>query len=300
MIIIDAGIATEENLKYLREEGYTYIVVSRKRNPVMPEDGDEVLVKEQGDNIVTVKLVDNPDTDERELYCNSTAKAKKEQGIRDTFCRRYEEDLTKLAQGLHKKGCVKKYDKVLVALGRLREKYRRVSGKYDIKVEKDDNGEKNNLAVSLTWNKKQEDEPPLGIYCLRTNNTDLNEQKIWKTYTMLTEIESAFRCMKSELGMRPVYHQKTNRIDGHLFITILAYHIIHSIRYQLKQKDIHFSWNTIREVLSTQYRITTMMAKDNGKTIHVRQSSQPSQWQRKIYSLLGLGCYPGKKRVTVV
>jgi len=302
-IIMDAGIATEENLEYLREEGYIYIVVSRKRNPVMPEGGEEILVKEQGDNIVTVKLVDNSETDERELYCSSTAKAKKEQGIRDTFCQRYEENLTKLAQGLHKKGCVKKYDKILIALGRLKEKYKRVSGRYEVAVEKGDEDPKaknSAMAVALTWTKKEEEKSPLGIYCLRTNNTDWSEQEIWKTYTMLTEIESAFRCMKSELGMRPVYHQIAYRVDGHLFITVLAYHIIHSIRYQLKQHNIDFSWSAIREILSNQYRITTMMAKDDGKTINVRQTSEPTQWQRKIYGALDLAYYPGKRRVAMV
>jgi transposase len=303
MIIMDAGIATEENLKYLKEQGYTYIVVSRKRDPVMPEDGDEIIVKKQGENVVTAKFVDNLETGERELYCNSTAKAKKEHGIRDTFCQRFEEDLTKLAQGLHKKGCVKKYDKVLVSLGRLKEKYKRVSGKYEITVEKGDRDakdEKNSVAVSITWDKKQEEKSPLGIYCLRTNNPDWDEQKLWKTYTMLTEIESAFRCMKSELGMRPVYHQKTSRIDGHLFITVLAYHIIHSIRHQLKQQGVDLSWNAIREGLSSQYRLTTMLATDERQTIHVRQTSQPSQWQRKVYSLLGLAHHPGKRKVAIL
>ena len=303
LIIMDAGIATEENLKYLKEQGYTYIVVSRKRDPVMPEAGDEIIVKKQGENVVTAKLVNNLETGERELYCNSTAKAKKEEGIRDTFCQRFEEDLTKLAQGLHKKGCVKNYDKILVSLGRLKEKYKRVSGKYEVTVEKDDRDEKdakNRVAVSITWDKKQEEKSPLGIYCLRTNNPDWDEQRLWKTYTMLTEIESAFRCMKSELGMRPVYHQKTNRIDGHLFITVLAYHIIHSIRYQLKQQGVDLSWTAIREGLSNQYRLTTMLATDEKQTIHVRQTSQPSQWQRKIYSLLGLAHHPGEKKVAIM
>jgi transposase len=169
-----------------------------------------------------------------------------------------------------------------------------------VQCHRDAKDEKNSVAVSITWDKKQEEKSPLGIYCLRTNNPDWDEQKLWKTYTMLTEIESAFRCMKSELGMRPVYHQKTSRIDGHLFITVLAYHIIHSIRHQLKQQGVDLSWNAIREGLSSQYRLTTMLATDERQTIHVRQTSQPSQWQRKVYSLLGLAHHPGKRKVAIL
>ncbi|MEN8236344.1 MAG: hypothetical protein ABFQ95_02165 [Pseudomonadota bacterium] len=93
---------------------------------------------------------------------------------------------------------------------------------------------------------------------------------------------------------------KTNRIDGHLFITVLAYHILHSIRYQLKQKGINLSWNSIRASLASQYRLTTMLEKDNGHTIHVRQASQPSQWHRKIYNLLGVAHHPGGRKVAVM
>jgi transposase len=298
-IIMDAGIATEENVKYLRDEGYTYIVVSRKRNPVMPEGGEETIVKAQGDNIVTVTLIKNAQTDERELYCSSTGKAKKEKSMRSAFCQRYEAGLTELAQGLHKKGCVKKYDKILIALGRLKEKYKHVSGKYEVELKRGD-AKKSDVAIALTWSQKEGEQSTLGIYCLRTNNTSWNEQEIWKTYMMLTEIESAFRCMKSELGMRPVHHQITRRVDGHLFITILAYHIIHSIRYQLKGRNIDFSWKAIREILSEQYRITTTMTEDSGKTINIRQTSQPTQWQRKIYSALGIAYLPGKRRLAIV
>jgi transposase len=293
-VIMDAGITTEENLQYLSAEGYTYIVASRKRNPVMPE-GECTLVKEKGGNTVKVKLVKNTETNESELYCHSTGKEQKESAMKSAGCQHYEEGLTALADGLSKKGCTKKYDKVLLALGRLREKYKRVSHRYEVEVTQSEK----KIATGITWKQKAEENSSDGVYCLRTN-TDLSEKELWKTYMMLTEVEEVFRCLKSELGMRPVYHQKTNRVDGHLFISVLAYHVIQTIMYKLKQHRICLEWETLREMLSDQYRITTTMTNEEGKAINIRQSSEPTHEQKRIYDALRLSHRPGHKLVTVI
>ena len=86
-----------------------------------------------------------------------------------------------------------------------------------------------------------------------------DEKTIWHTYTMLTDLESVFRSLKSELGFRPVFHPKKERVESHLFITVLAYHVVHGIRYQLKVKDINDSWNSLRKKLAGQTRITVTM-----------------------------------------
>jgi hypothetical protein len=77
-----------------------------------------------------------------------------------------------------------------------------------------------------------------GVYCLRTIRDDLDESTLRRTYTMLTDLEAVFRSLKSELGLRPVFHQKTKRVSGHLFIALLAYYLVHTIRVQLKEKEI--------------------------------------------------------------
>jgi transposase len=86
-----------------------------------------------------------------------------------------------------------------------------------------------------------------------------DEQKLWSTYTMLTDLEAVFRSLKSELGMRPVYHQKTHRVEGHIFITLLAYNLVHQVRCQLKAQGIDDSWDKIRTTMSTQVRVTTSL-----------------------------------------
>ena len=128
----------------------------------------------------------------------------------------------------------------------------------------------------------------------------MDTDNLWHTYIMLTEVEAAFRCMKSELGLRPVHHQLENRVDGHLFITLLAYHLIHCIRFRLKQHKINDSWTTLRDRLSTQVRLTTSMRRKDGKIIHLRKSSEPNVFQRKIYETLGVPLTPGKVEKTIL
>ena len=162
-----------------------------------------------------------------------------------------------------------------------------------IQIQKD---KKLNQATKVIWKKKQSldsvDSYP-GVYCLRTNWDSWDESTLWRTYTMLTDLEAVFRSLKSELGLRPVFHQKTERVSAHLFITLLAYHLVHTIRYQLKEKKIHSSWSGLRKQLRGQDRITITMQKKDGKVLHVRKSTRPEPRQQVIYDALNLSHYPG-------
>ena len=117
---------------------------------------------------------------------------------------------------------------------------------------------------------------------------------------MLTEVEDAFRCMKSELGFRPIHHQKEVRADGHIFITVLAYHLLHTIRFKLRRMGIHLSWTAIREQLATQVRITTTMKAKDGKMIHIRKSSRAELSHKTICDALNLPNQPGKTVKTIL
>ena len=111
---------------------------------------------------------------------------------------------------------------------------------------------------------------------------------------MLTDLEAVFRSLNSELGLRPVHHQLADRVSGHLFITVLAYHLVYAIRYRLKAAGINDSWTTLCNILLPHNRVTVSMACKNGDTVHVRKSVQPDLEQHKIYSELGLKNHPGK------
>jgi len=298
-VVMDAGIATDDNVTWLRKYEYPYLVVSRKRHREFAEESS-VVVKKDDECTVRVQKIFDEKTQETLLYCHSSLRQKKDQAIDDRVTTRLEEALQKLASGLVKKRCLKKYDKVMVQIGRLREKYSRASKQYTISVEKDDIS---GNATKITWQQKAVDNTTdsyPGVYCLRTSHADWDESLLWNTYTMLTDLEAVFRSLKSELGLRPIHHQITDRVSGHLFITVLAYHLVHSIRVRLKQAGIHSSWSSIRKLLSTMCRVTVSMQCKNSDTVHVRKSTRPEPKQQEIFSALGVKSYPGKTVKTTI
>ena len=212
LIVMDAGIATQKNIEWLKEKEYSYIVVSRKRKVDFPPFLEMVTVRQDKQRLIQAALVNYPDTGEIELYCHSSAKAIKEEGIRNRFEKRFEEELSKTQAALSKKHGTKRYEKVVEKIGRLKERFKRVARRYEIEIARD---EKTNLATEIVWQRREQDDRS-GFYCLRSNRLDFKEQPLFDIFSMLTDIEDAFRSMKSELGLRPVYHQKERRVDGHL------------------------------------------------------------------------------------
>jgi len=296
-VVLDAGIATEENLAWLTEQGYRYLVVGRERHQQF-DAAAAVLIRAEGNTQIRAQRVVDEVTGEVRLYCHSTGREAKERGIEQRFSSRLEADLQYLAEGLVLPRRVKNYDKVLTRIGRLRQRYSRVARYYDIRLEKD---EASGNAKSLCWSRVVPTEDTLpGVYCLRTNQSDWDEATLWQTYTMLTDLEAVFRSLKSELGLRPVYHHQSARVDGHLFISVLAYHIVHSVRLQLKAQGIHLSWEGLRNQLDGQHRVTVVLHRDDGQIYHIRKSTRPEPHQQDIYNALGLPHLPGKTEKTLI
>ncbi len=290
-VVMDAGIATQDNLDWLESHGFKYVVVARNKIE-MPEQGEFVPVAKDKEG-VKAKLVRNEETSEWDLYVDSEAKAKKEESIKLKSRQRFEEDMEQVRASLHKKRGTKVLTKIYTRIGRVKERHRRVSGLYNIKVIPD--ADKKN-AVEVTWELQLEKEKKKlnGIYRLRTNEDEITVEAFWKIYVSLTQVESSFRSMKSELGIRPIHHQKGRRVDAHLFITLLAYHISHSIRYQLQKSNISHSWETIRKILSGHMRVTTTMKGETNNAIHIRKNSRSNPGQKKIYNALEIWKLPGK------
>ncbi|MGV6852234.1 MAG: IS1634 family transposase [bacterium] len=298
IIIMDAGIATQANIDWLKENGYRYLVVSRKRQRRY-DDEQAITVKETLGQKVRVQRVVT-EHGEIELYCHSQARQHKEEAIIDRGSERLETALQNLHDGLSKKGTTKRYNKVLKRLGRLREKHARVAQHYEIHVVPD---KEHNNATALQWKRKlktssQATHP--GVYCLRTNIKDWDETTLWRTYTMLTDLESVFRSLKAELGLRPNYHQKEQRIEGHTFITLLAYHLVHVIRTQLKKKGLNDSWHTLRQKMQNQQRMTACFTRKDGRSWHIRKANRAEPHQKVIYDALGLKSEPGQTRKTLI
>jgi len=295
IIVTDAGIGTEKNIEWMNKEGFGYIVVSMRRLKEIPSGLEMVTVREDSSRLIHAACHMN-DLGELEVYCHSSAKEIKETGIKTLFERRFEEKLTQMQNALSRKGGTKKYDKVLEKIGRFKEKYRRVAKRYEIQVEKND---KSGNAINISWQMKQIDDAS-GYYVLRTNQVDLSEKGVFDIFNMLLDVEDAFRSMKSELGLRPIHHQKEHRCDGHLFITVLAYHVLQAIRVKLRKSGITHRWSTIRNILSTHQRVTTSMRRSDGKMIYIRKTARPEDCHINIYNALGLPNRPGKTIKTIV
>lgn len=274
-------------------------MVSRKRKREFDDD-QSMMIKEMPGQTVKVQKVIIEETGEVELYCHSQLREKKEQAIQNRFAERYEAALHSLHSGLSKKGATRVYPKVLERLGRLKEKYARAAQHYEVTVTPDKAKEK---ALSIHWKRVEKAHSQAthpGVYCLCSNLTDWDEETHWHTYTMLTDLEGVFRSLKSEPGLRPVYHQKEERVSGHLFITLIAYHLVQTLRYQLKSEDIHDSWQTIRRTMENQQRVTVILKRQDGKTIHLRKATQAEPQQALIYQNLGISSQLGGIQKTLV
>jgi len=290
-VVMDAGIATEANLTWLRAQGYEYVVVSRLRerqfDPALATE-----VQSAGDATIKIQRV----LDEQGhalLYCHSPAREQKDRAIDAAKSAGFEAVLLKLQAGLSKPRGTQDVAKIMERLGRAKQRYSRAAQHYQVEVTKDKGG---TLVSAITWTKRVKPGSAAahpGVYCLRTTLVALDNATLWRTYTMLTNLESVFRSLKTDLGLRPVFHQIDRRVEGHLFISVLAYHFVQTLRLQLKAHDINDSWESLRETLATQQRVTATLQRRDGRAVHVRKATRPEPLHQKITEILGHTPNPG-------
>ena len=297
IVVIDAGIASQENLQWLKKNGFSYITIFRKRRREIPEGREWITVCEKDDNEVKVLMVKDEANGERYLYCQSSGRKRREVRMGGMVRQRFETALSKLRDGLNKPYCTKKHERILARIAKLQERYKRVSRFYEITAEKCPS---TGNVTDITWKVKEEQlsREFSGTYCLRTDLQSIGAEEMWKIYMSLNEVEAGFREMKSELGLRPNYHHLEKRVDGHMWITLLAYHLTHAIRYRLQQQEINLSWNSIHDILAGQIRATASMTEEDGTRIHIRTTSAPEPEQTKIYKALGLSLRPLGQTIT--
>ena len=298
-VVMDAGVATEANLVWLRDNGYRYLAVSRERARRFDPDLAIALETRSRQTVHVHKEVDARSGEAR-LYCYSEARAKKERGIAERFAARFEDQLRKLDDGLKRPRTRKRLDHVWQRIGRIREKSRGAGAHYVVDVRADDSGEK---ARAVTWQRRPRDGTMIshpGVYCLRTNLADWDEETLWRSYTTLTDVEAVFRSLNSELGLRPVFHRTQKRSDGHLFITVIAYQLVQTIRRRLRDRGEHASWDTLRAILQGQQRVTATFRRKDGRTLHVRKPTRAEHRQQAIYRALGADPAPGGIKKIIV
>lgn len=292
-VIMDAGIATEENIQWLCGRGYEWICVNRGAGPEAPEGPSDIeLETTAGHRVWGWKL--EGDSGETFLYALSEGKKMKEDSILGRFREKYEEDLRYLDEGLSIPGRMKRYEKVVEKVGRLKEKYSRVSEHYEVRITRDG---RNAGSVRFTETRRHEEESEgAGSYVLRTSHGEWSAEKVIRTYWRLSEIEATFRSLKSELGLRPIWHSAPRRIAAHLFIAFIAYHGVHLIRTRLRARGIELGWDSIRRRMRRWVRVSTTVQEVNGDMVVNRQDSRPDVEVEGIANAFGIGTGINRRR----
>lgn len=291
-VVVDRGMAYEENLAQIRSHGLHYLVAGRQpeRNEWLDAFEEEADWKEvtrmpsprnplQKKSHVAIKC--RQKEHEVHVLCVSEGREEKDRAIRVKQEKRLLQDIERVKRRIET-GRLKKTEKIHEAIGRLKERYPRVARYYLIHYQPQ--------SQSLSWKedikKKAIAEKLDGSYVLKTDRQDLSADEIWRTYLLLTRVEAAFRSLKSPLMERPIFHQLKHRTQTHIFLCVLAYHLLTAIEKRFLDQGIHTSWWSIRQQLSTHQVATIVLPTTNGMVLKIRKGGTPEPEQRKIYDTL--------------
>jgi len=300
IVVMDAGIATDDNLKMLKSKGYDYLCVSRSSLKEYYADISATplqICDKRKQPIELLKVKANGDTDQY-LWVRSQAKAMKEDSMNGLLSQRFEEGIQNIQEGIVKKGGVKKLNKVYERIGRLKQKYPSVHSHYDIAV--CDDGKGTATSISCRHKTGEDMDKQAGIYFLRTSLMNLDEHLFWTIYNIIREIEYTFRVLKTDLDLRPIYHKTDDASMAHLNLGLLAYWLVSTIRYQLKQGGINSNWREIVRKMNTQKCVTTSVENINQQTISIRQCTEPTAEVKEIYDKLKYKYKPFNRKKSVV
>ncbi len=298
LVIMDAGISTEENLVKIQESGYDYICVSR----IHPKEFDTLsenatLLSDNRGNKIAVQKVSVEGKDDSFLHIKSEQKGMKEKSMDEKITQRFEERLSYLKEGLSLPRRTKKIIPVHEAVGRMKDQFSKVAKLY--KIEYEQNADKG-IVTGLKWTRLAEKEKPKGEYFLRYSKRKLTENEIWDAYNLTREVEANFRCLKTDLNIRPIHHQKDAYIEPHIWLGVIAFQMVNYMRQILKESNINYSWKTIVEKMKTQKcSLITMDAKEN-KRVFVKLCSRPNSHVQEIYDALTFKSRPYVRKTKVV
>ena len=314
LIIVDGGIATKENVRHLREQGFGYLVNENRRGrrawreAFSEQEGFEKVEGRDERRQVKVKWVEEPvgekagreadkeqgqqgcEDQEYVLLCKSERRRAKEEAIYSGAEGRFIEALEGLQSRIDA-GRLKDPQKIQRAIGRVQAKHPRVQRFYRLELtEAGEAAEEQKCSLRYTRRDQayEEDTQLLGSYVLRTNRDHFSGPELWRLYMTLTRAEDGFKALKSDLGLRPNHHQIERRVEGHVFITILAYQLLRFIQYTFEQHGDTRSWQTIKRVLQTHTYATLIVPTRHGEVYRLRKAGLPEQSHKQIYNLFGI------------
>jgi len=285
VIAIDAGIATEANLKLLRDKKYHYVCVTRsklKDYKLVDSSESSITTYDKKDNPIEIRRIEKANDSDQYFRVYSQQKELKEESMNSKITERLEEELNYLAESIHRKSCTKRADKIHERIGRIKERYTSVIKYYNIKVK-----QQGDLATKISFNRLEAPkENTSGIYFLRTNIPEIDNKTTWTIYNTLTEAEATFRTLKTDLSLRPIFHRTDANIKAHLFLGVLAYQVVNTLRHQLKSKGICYGWSTLVGIMNTQKMVTSTMNTIQNKCLHIRSCTEPVVEVQCIYQAL--------------
>lgn len=288
LVVIDAGIATEDNLEKIKSKGYNYLCVSRRRltDYELADDMKTVTVLDSRKQTISLREVKREADGDYYLEINSPGKALKESSMNRKFKERFELELAKARESLGKPRGKKNYEKVIERVGRAIGKYPSIAKYYVIEYERDEANKENMKDIRWRIALPESVDKDNGVYFLRTNVDKIDEKTTWNYYNLIREIECTNRQLKTDLNLRPIYHQKDKASDAHLFLGLLAYWIVNTIRHKLKGHGETCYWTEIVRRMSTQKAVTTEATNALGEKVLMRLCSEPTKVAEDIYDKL--------------
>jgi transposase len=293
LVVVDRGMSCAENLEQIRLHGYDYLAAvsagerDKYRKQVEAESGwTQVLRTASPKNAfqkkARIQVRSVGDGPERLILCFSEQRQAKDRAIREKQEARFLEDIDKLSRRIHK-GQLKDEKKIHQSIGRLQERYSRVARYYVLEYTSESgfswrlDGQKRERAVRVD-----------GTYLLKTSRQGLQDHEIWLIYSLLSRVENAFRSLKTPLAERPIFHQLQRRVETHIFLCVLALHLLVAIEKTLRDQGVHTSWTTVRDSVSAHQVCSVMLPASNGDVLTIRKPSHPEPNVRRLYDLLGV------------
>lgn len=293
-VVVDRGLASAANIAMLQQRKLHYVVAARQ------SERDQWLANFDDHHSFTPVLRSPSPTNPRQkksrvdvqmqrcgdlvyVLCRSEGRVAKDRAIRQNHERRLLADIDHLRCRVAK-GQLKEPTKIAEAMGRLKERYPRVARYYDLAYDPETNtlaGERRDSSYKTT-------ERLDGTYLLKTDRTDLSADDAWRIYSLLTRAENAFRNMKTPLAERPIFHHKEHRVDAHIFLCVLAYHLLVSIEKTLLDQGIHTSWATVRDALMTHQICTIVLPTKDNKCLRIRKAAHPEPNVQDLYARLNV------------
>ena len=300
LIVMDAGIATEENLTLLKSEkyNYDYLCVSRSKPKEYKELTEKATtITDNRGNKIALTKVEVEGKSDYFMHIKSDQKYKKEVSMDEKLTNRLIKQLEEIKGKLSKKRALKKIVKVHEKVGGIKAKLARVGYLYDITYTEDT---EKGIVTDIQWKRIGKKEKKKGEYFLRYTINLNEEEHIWDLYNLTRDVESVFRCLKTDLDIRPIYHQKDQYIEPHIWMGIIAYQVVNYIRRNLKKKGINDSWTTIVQKMGTMQSSITTAMNEKQQRLYIKLCTRPNKEQVDIFNALNFKHRPYVRKTKVV